>query len=103
MPVHNEETSFFVKVATYLIGLLLGLGAKLAIMNKEKTLTLKEFILHSMVAFACAWMVWSVLAYYGKLDLANIFSVIVGRYSDVILLAAWKQIKRMINEFPSNN
>lgn len=99
MAVHNEDTSFLVKIATYAIGIILGLGAKLAIIHKEKTLTLKEFVLHSIVAFACAWLVWSALAYYGKLDLANIFSVIVGRYSDVILMAAWKQLKKLINDF----
>lgn len=102
MPQH-EETSFVVKIVTYTVGIVLGLGVKLAIVNKEKTLTIKEFIAHSLIAFSCAWLVWSILVYYGRLDLANVFSVIVGRYADIILMAIWKQIKKTINDPNSKN
>ena len=88
MPLPDEEyRSFFIKAALYIVGIILGLVSKLAVISKEKPLTVKEFILHSSVAFACAWAVWSILAYYGRLDLANIMSVIVGRYGDYILMA----------------
>lgn len=100
MENHDQETtSALVKAGTYIVGLLLGLGAKLALMNKEKTLTMKEFIMHSMVAFACAWVVWYSLRYYGKLELANVCSVVVGRYADLILFSVWKQLKSMIDDF----
>ena len=98
MPVENEEyRSFLVKISLYIIGIILGLVAKLAVINKEKPLTIKDFILHSSIAFACAWLVWAILSYYGRLELANIFSVIVGRYGDHILFAIWKAIKNMLN------
>lgn len=99
MPVENEEYhGFLVKTALYVTGIILGLIAKLAVINKEKSLTIKDFILHSSVAFACAWIVWAILSYYGKLELANIFSVIVGRYADYILFAIWKAVKNIINQ-----
>ncbi len=99
MPVeHNEEyQNFFIKAVLYITGIILGLVAKLALINKEKPLTFKEFILHGSVAFACAWCVWALLSYYGRMDLANIVSVIVGRYADYILVAIWKSIRNLIN------
>lgn len=102
MPDNNqpEVTNFFVKATLYLFGILLGLGVKLAVISKEKPLTVKDFILHSSIAFACAWLVWAVLEHYGHLDLANIASVIVGRYADYVLAAIWKAIKNILNSKP---
>lgn len=96
-PTQPEVQNIIYKATLYIIGIFLGIAAKLVIVNKEKTLTIKDFILHSTIAFACAWLVWAVLEHYGKLDLANIASVIVGRYADYILLAIWKWIKDIIN------
>lgn len=98
MPIdNNESANFWTKAGLYLIGIILGLGAKLAVMNKEKPLTVRDFILHGFIAFACAWLVWAILAHYDYLDFANIASVIVGRYADFILVAIWKSIKKSIN------
>lgn len=97
MPNQPEQTNFAIKAGLYIFGILLGLGAKLALISKEKPLTVKDFILHSTIAFACAWLVWAILEHYGKLDLANIASVIVGRYADYVLVAIWKSIKNLIN------
>lgn len=100
MPAENHETTnFFVKAGIYLFGILLGLGVKLAKMHKEKPLTKLEFILHSIVAFACAWLVWNLLEHYNRLWMANIASVIVGRYGDQILLLIWKGVKNLIVSF----
>ncbi len=97
MPDHQpEQSSFIIKGALYVFGILLGLGAKLALIHKEKPLTVKDFVLHSSIAFACAWLVWAILEHYGKLDLANIASVIVGRYADYVLVAIWKAIRNML-------
>lgn len=93
----NEYGSFFVKAALYITGIVLGLVAKLAYINKERKLTVKDFILHGSIAFACAWLVWALLSYYGHLDLANIASVIVGRYGDWLLFAIFKAVKNVIN------
>jgi len=98
MPDHQTETTnFFLKAGLYIFGIMLGLGVKLALISKEKPLTVKDFILHSLLAFSCAWLVWAILEHYGYLDLANIASVIVGRYADYVLAAIWKAIKNMIN------
>lgn len=95
-----ETTNFILKAGLYIFGILLGLGAKLALISKEKPLTVKDFIIHSSIAFACAWLVWAILEHYNHLDLANIASVIVGRYADYVLIAIWKSIKNMINTSP---
>lgn len=92
-----EQANFLIKAGLYVFGILLGLGAKLALMSKEKPLTVKDFFIHGTVAFACAWLVWALLEHYGHLDLANIASVIVGRYADYVLVAIWKSIKKAIN------
>ncbi len=98
MPIDNNESAgFWTKAGLYVIGIVLGLGVKLAVMNKEKVLTVKDFILHGLMAFSCAWIVWAILEHYNHLDLANIASVIVGRYADFILVAIWKAIKKTIN------
>ena len=103
MPIDNhEQASFWVKLGFYITGTLLGLGTKLAIINQQRQLTIKDFILHSFVAFACAWLVWAILAHYDHIDLANIASVIVGRYGDQILLLVWKAIKTVIVSFTKN-
>lgn len=104
MPDHSqpEATNFFIKAGLYIFGILLGLGVKLAIISKEKPLTVKDFILHSSIAFACAWLVWAILEHYGYLDLANIASVIVGRYADYVLAAIWKSIKTVLTSKQEN-
>lgn len=103
MSVDNQESSnFLVKAGLYIIGILLGLASKLAMLHKEKTLTVKEFVLHGAIAFSCAWAVWAILAHFGRLDLANIASVIVGRYADWILSAIWKSIRNAINNNSNN-
>lgn len=100
MPLdNNEQANFWVKAGLYITGILLGLGAKLVRLNKDKPLTVKDFLFHSSIAFASAWLVWALLAHYDHLDLANIASVIVGRFGDQILLLAWKAIKNIIINF----
>lgn len=94
---HPEATNIIVKGTLYVVGILLGLCAKIAILYKDKPITVKEFLSQGAMAFAAAWLVWSILEHYGYLDLANIASVIVGRYSDYILIAVWRAIKNLIN------
>ncbi len=48
----EEEIKFFVKIGWYIFGIMLGLGAKLVVVNKDKPLTMKEFVYHSAIAFA---------------------------------------------------
>jgi 3-polyprenyl-4-hydroxybenzoate decarboxylase len=94
----EEQVSFLVKIGTYILGILVGLGAKLVVVNKEKPLTVREFVYHSAIAFASAWIVWAILAYNEQTAIANIVSVIVGRYGDIVLVAAYKRAKDFLND-----
>ncbi len=98
----QEQVSFLVKVGSYTAGILIGLAAKLVVVNKEKPLTIREFIYHSAIAFASAWLVWQLMAYYNHTEIANIASVIVGRYGDVILVAAYKRAKDFFKDLSPN-
>lgn len=95
----GEEINFALKVAGYVTGIALGLGAKLAVENKKKSLTLKDFVYHGAIAFASAWLVWWALARWGQLDAANLVSVVVGRYGDVVLIAAYNKLSDFLGEF----
>jgi hypothetical protein len=92
----NEVRGFFVKAGMYIFGILLGLGVKLVSIGREKKLTLREYINHSIIAFASAFLVWQILSYYGRLDVANVASVVVGRYGDAIIYTVWEKIKEAI-------
>jgi hypothetical protein len=96
MEFTEEMKAGILKIGAYLIGVLAGLGAKLATANRKEKLTIKQFVYHSVIAFACALLVWNILSYYGELDKANVVSVIVGRYGDLIIYAIWGKIKDFI-------
>ncbi len=94
MEGNNETQGFFIKFGIYLAGVTVGLVAKLSIMHKQRKLSLAEVIMHTAVALASAWLVWNVLDHYKAQDwLKNGASVIVGRFGDSILLAAWQLVK----------
>lgn len=93
----TEETGrFIIKVGVYIIGTLLGLGAKLAAINYERGLSMKAIIYHTMVAFACAWLVWFGLKQVGQEEFAMPAAVVVGRFGDTILIQVGKAIKKGI-------
>lgn len=99
----TEETGkFAIRVGIYIIGTLLGLGAKLAAINYEKGLSMKAIVYHTMVAFACAWLVWFVLIHYGQQDYAMPAAVVVGRFGDTIILQIGKAIKKGISSIISS-
>jgi len=94
----TEETGkAVVKVGVYILGTLIGLGAKLATINYEKGLSMKAVIYHTLVAFACAWLVWFGLQQTGYDEYAMGAAVIVGRFGDLILIQAWRGIKKALN------
>lgn len=94
----NESTNFLIKLGIYIAGVTIGLLSKLAIMRNERKITVWEAVMHSLTAFACAWIVWNLMNHYHAEDWAkNGVSVIVGRYGDYILLAIWKAFKIAIN------
>ena len=98
MEISEEIKNFLLKMSGYAIGVLAGLAAKLVDVSKKRKLTTKEFITHSLIAFACAILVWNVLSYYERLEVANVVSVIVGRYGDLIIIALWRKIKEFIGD-----
>lgn len=95
-----EETKhFLIKFGIYIVGVALGLAAKLATINKDKSLTLKEIILHTTVALASAWLVWNILDHYNAESwLKNGISVLVGRFGDSFLIMIWNRFKKAESE-----
>jgi len=97
MDSSQETQGFFIKFGIYLAGVTLGLVAKLSVMHKQRKLSMWEVISHTTVALASAWLVWNLLDHYNAHDwLKNGASVIVGRFGDSILLAAWQLVKTWI-------
>lgn len=100
MPDNSTEAqSLLVKVVVYVLGVSLGLAAKLAVIHKERMLTWKDIILHTAIAFAAAWLTWFALQQYHLDGWANVSAVIVGRFGDSILIMIWKGIKKALNSF----
>lgn len=94
----NEEYTFVTKILLYMAGVTLGLGAKLAQINKDSQLTWKEVIYHSMVAFACAWCMWYGFKTIGKPELATWAAVICGRFGDSMLMSIWAAFKKFFSK-----
>lgn len=92
----QEQGPFVIKLGIYAAGVVIGLVAKLATINNERNLSWREIIFHTSVAFACAWVVWLVLASMGKHDMALIAAVIIGRFGDSMLIAIGKSIRKGI-------
>ena len=95
MPPNNEETTFLTKILIYILGVALGVGAKLAVMHKEKSITWKDVLVNSIVAFAAAYLTWQVLYTAGYPQMANVVSVICGRFADDTLKFAWKMLVKL--------
>lgn len=91
-----EDQDFITKIALYIVGTILGIGAKLASMHRVKPVTIKDVIINSTVAFAAAYLVYALLVYTGHTSLATISSVICGRFADDVLQLAWKAFKTLI-------
>lgn len=92
---------FVFKVGGYLLGVLIGLSAKLAQKHKENKLTWSEGILQSSLAFAAAWACWHWLEYLDQESLKLPVSVFVGRFGDNILLIIWDFLKKFFRQLLS--
>jgi hypothetical protein len=86
------------KIGLFVFGVTLGLAAKLARMNKNERLTLREFVYHTTVAMAAAWGAWHFFILVGRPELATGASVVVGRFADDILLMLWNSFKLLIKQ-----
>ncbi len=93
-----EEQTFWTKVITYIVGVIFGVGARLAIMHKEKNITRKDILVNTSLAFATAYFVWMALHYYGRGDMANVCAVLCGRFGDDILRAGYRFISEKIKD-----
>jgi hypothetical protein len=96
---NSENTSLWIKVGLYIMGSILGIGAKLATMQRVKPIKMTDAIIELSIASAASFLVWSFFHFKLKEDdLAIVASVIVGRYGDNILIAAFNKIEKMINK-----
>ena len=96
MPPENETTAFLVKIGISILGVIAGIGAKLASMQKVKPITWVDVVVNSAIAFAAAYFVWAVLETTGHQNLSTICSVICGRYADDVLSMGWKMGKKIL-------
>lgn len=99
MPPTNEETNFITKLAVYLLGVVLGVGAKLATMHKVEPITWKVVVKNSLIAFAAAYLVWQILYTWGYPQMANVMSVVCGRFADDILKMGLKIARKVLTGF----
>lgn len=97
MPNSNETTLLF-KVLISLLGVILGLWSKLAIMKNNGSLTWNGAIMHTSIAFASSFFVWALCYYNKQEELGVILSVICGRFGDDLLFTGWKVLKKTILE-----
>lgn len=94
----HEEQGLMIKLLIYMAGVMIGLGAKLATINRNGKLTTKEIIFQTMIAFACSFIVWASLYYSGRPDMAVISSVIVGRFGDSLIIAIGKGLVQWVTK-----
>ena len=92
MPDHQTETTNqFIKIGLYILGVCFGLAAKLADMHKKKPITLSTAITELCIAAASAYGMWAYFHYVlHKDDMAIVFSVIMGRYGDAMILNLYR-------------
>lgn len=96
MPPENEATAFIVKIGITVLGVIAGIGAKLASMHKVKPITWVDVLVNSAIAFAAAYFVWAVLETTGHQNLSTVCSVICGRYADDVLTLGWKLMRKIL-------
>ena len=95
-PPTNEETSLLTKLGVYLLGVGLGVGAKIATMYKQEPITWKVVIKNTLIAFAAAYLIWQLLYTAGYPQMANVLSVVCGRFADDILKMGLRIAKKTL-------
>jgi uncharacterized membrane protein YeaQ/YmgE (transglycosylase-associated protein family) len=93
MAGNPEEDKFWLKISIYILGTVLGVASKLAVMHRTKSINLTDIITNTIVAFSAAWLVYFWLVGMGKENYATLASVLCGRFADDIIQVAWKYIK----------
>ena len=96
MAGNPEEESIYIKIAIYIAGTAIGVGAKLADMYRTKNITFKDVFINSTIAFAAAWGAFAGLQYTGHTELATMVSVLCGRFADDVLQVLWRQVKTFL-------
>lgn len=92
--IGEEVYTAIVKSTLFIIGLFVGLAAKLATLHQREKITWKIIVYHSTVAFAAAWVVYWFCKTINQENIATGASVVVGRFADSILLLIWTWFKR---------
>jgi S-ribosylhomocysteine lyase LuxS involved in autoinducer biosynthesis len=65
-------------------------------MHRKKAITLQEAVVNAAIALAAAWIVYNLLEYSGHKEIANVASVVCGRYADDVLKMGWDLIKKFL-------
>ena len=92
--IGEEVYTALVKTTLFIIGLFVGLAAKLATLHQKEKITWKVVFYQSTVSFAAAWFVFWFCKTIHQENIATGASVIVGRFADSILLLIWTWFKR---------
>jgi ethanolamine transporter EutH len=98
MAGNPEEDKFWLKISIYILGTVLGVASKLAVMHRTKSINLKDVIINTIVAFSAAWVVYAALVATGRESYATLASVLCGRFADDIFQIVWKWFKTMIGQ-----
>lgn len=92
LPEGWRETAY--KLIIFIPGVILGLSAKLAKINRDTGLTWKEFTYQALLAFSSAWLLWFILTLLGYDD--NIkypAAVVCGRWGDELMKFIWRLVR----------
>ena len=96
MAGNHEQDGSLIKIIIYAVGVLAGVGAKLAMMHRKKPINMRDVIVNSVIAFASAFFVYSLLVYTGNTQLATVSSVICGRFAEDVLRFGFLTTKKML-------
>jgi len=96
MAGNPEEDKFWIKISIYVLGTVLGVASKLAVMHRTKSITFKDVMINTVIAFSAAWVVYAGLVSTGMEEYATLASVLCGRFADDILQIVWKWFKTII-------
>lgn len=87
------------KSGKYIVGVILGLAAKVAVLHKNEKLSFADVMRNAAIAMAAAYLVYHILIFTGNENVATPISVLCGRYSDDVLNITWLKFKKIVDNF----
>jgi hypothetical protein len=92
----SEEASEIVKYLLMLGSILLGLGARIAGVWREKKMDFKTVAIETMIAIPAGMLVYEILKYTGHEKAAPICGIITGKFAQDVFSLIWRIIKSFI-------